>query len=241
MSILVFDTETTGLPKGKLENETLHLWPHIVQFSYILYDSNNNKLVKMKDNIIQVSVPIPEECVKIHGITDKMSHESGTKLENVLEEFFNDFIVADYIVGHNISFDINVVKVELKRMLINATANATANIRKTKRIQYYLDLLDDKDNKNIYCTMKQSINLCAIEKENKYGNMYYKFPKLIELYYKLFKSTPTNLHNSLNDVIVCLRCFMKLKYKIDIVNENKQIEHLIRELCSPNPIITSFI
>jgi DNA polymerase III epsilon subunit-like protein len=221
MSILVFDTETTGLPFGKLEDETLHLWPYIVQFSYILYDSNSNKLTKIKDNIIEVPISIPEESTKIHGITDKMSQESGIKLENILEEFFNDYIKTDYIVGHNISFDINIVKVELKRIM----KNSMGNVRKMKRIQYYLDLLENKN--KIYCTMRETIQLCAIEKINKFGYPYYKFPKLVELYDKLFSEKPNHLHNSLNDVIVCLRCFMKLKYKKDIVQENKHIQHLI--------------
>jgi hypothetical protein len=39
MRVLVFDTETTGLPQTKILNpDTLHQWPTIVQFSYIIYD-----------------------------------------------------------------------------------------------------------------------------------------------------------------------------------------------------------
>jgi glycosyltransferase involved in cell wall biosynthesis len=59
--------------------------------------------------------------------------------------------------------------------------------------------------------------------------LYKKFPKLVELYQKIFGVTPKNLHNSLNDVIVCLRCFIKLKYEIFILiiifNEYHNIEH----------------
>ena len=40
MRVLVFDTETTGLPQTKILNpDTLHQWPTIVQFSYIIYDT----------------------------------------------------------------------------------------------------------------------------------------------------------------------------------------------------------
>ena len=37
--IIIFDTETTGLPKSRqsLVNNTEE-WPYIVQFSYIIYD-----------------------------------------------------------------------------------------------------------------------------------------------------------------------------------------------------------
>jgi hypothetical protein len=39
-----------------------------------------------------------------------------------------------------------------------------------------------------------------------------KFPRLNELYTKLFETDPPgNLHNSIIDVIVCLRCFLKVR------------------------------
>ena len=51
MKVLVFDTETTGLPQTKIINpDTLHLWPHIVQFSYIIYELKNNVIIKLNDN-----------------------------------------------------------------------------------------------------------------------------------------------------------------------------------------------
>jgi hypothetical protein len=48
MKILAFDTETTDLPpKNKtLKNEELHLWPYIVQFSYIVYDTETHGICK---------------------------------------------------------------------------------------------------------------------------------------------------------------------------------------------------
>ena len=43
MRVLVFDTETTGLPKTKILNKyMLELWPYIVQLSYIIYDIDTN-------------------------------------------------------------------------------------------------------------------------------------------------------------------------------------------------------
>jgi hypothetical protein len=46
MRVLVFDTEATGLPKTKIINpDALHLWPHIVQFSYLIYDTELNDVL----------------------------------------------------------------------------------------------------------------------------------------------------------------------------------------------------
>jgi Fe-S oxidoreductase len=47
---------------------------------------------------------------------------------------------------------------------------------------------------------------------------------------KLFNSSPRNLHNSLNDVLICLRCYYMLEHKIDIMEINEEIRALLIEL-----------
>ena len=39
-------------------------------------------------------------------------------------------------------------------------------------------------------------------------------------YEKLFNEVPNNLHNSLNDVLVCFRCYYKMRYNLDILQED---------------------
>lgn len=225
MLILVFDTETTGLPKSKIINkDVLHLWPYIVQFSYIIFDTESKTLIKMKDCIIRIPdfITISEEVSRIHGITNDISLSKGVNIVDVLNEFFVDFSSVDYIVGHNVSFDLNMIRAELNRVIINAS-----HVEQVSEFQTHLTTINAST--NIYCTMKESITLCAIETKDKFGRTYNKFPKLIELYQKLFNLTPNNLHNSLNDVIVCLRCFMKLKYDKDIVEYSPEVKRLIKE------------
>jgi hypothetical protein len=72
---------------------------------------------------------------------------------------------------------------------------------------------------NIYCTMQETIDLCAIKVKDKFGREYNKFPKLIELHEKLFETTPNGLHNSLVDIFITLRCFIYLKYKKDVLTD----------------------
>ena len=221
MRTLVFDSETTGLSKTQIISpSTIHLWPHIVQFSYIVFDMDSNEIVKIKDSIIKVpdGFTITEENAKIHGITTEISLVKGVDLLPVLEEFFADFDSADHIVGHNVSFDINMIKAELQRLIMNSS---------DKKLQDYLTTINTS--KKFYCTMQETIELCAIEMKDKYGRPYKKFPKLVELYQKMFGVTPKNLHNSLNDVIVCLRCFIKLKYEIDIVERSEEVKQMIKD------------
>jgi DNA polymerase III epsilon subunit-like protein len=212
---IVFDTETTGLPKTKtISKDTLELWPHIVQLSFINYDADKNTIMSSYDTIVKVdeTVVISEESIQIHGITKEMSVEKGEEILVVFNEFFKYLERGDLIVGHNVSFDLNMVHVELLR-LIYQSENLTKEV------------IDDLENKlkllltykNIYCTMQESIELCDIKKVSKYGKTSLKWPKLIELHQKLFDMTPKNLHNSYNDILVTLRCFAKIKYDNDLM------------------------
>lgn len=225
MRTLVFDTETTGLPKTQIIGpSTLHLWPHVVQFSYIIFDTDSNKIVKIKDAIIKVpdGFTISEENAKIHGITTEISLAKGVSLQPVLEEFFADLHNVDHIVGHNISFDLNMVKAELHRLILQCI-----NVDEITQFHEYITILNISN--KFYCTMQETIDYCNIEMKDKFGRLYKKFPKLIELYQKMFNVTPKNLHNSLIDVIVCLRCFIKIKYNVDIVERSTEVKQIIAD------------
>lgn len=238
MKIAVFDTETTGLPKTKLLNdESLALWPHVVQFSYIIYDTELQKIIKTVDFVIKIpnNINISDEVSDIHGITNFISQNSQYKMENALILFSNDYLNygIDLIVGHNLSFDINMLKVELMREI-----GQVINTTNKRQFSQLLDSLNDMNQEsqkspespNLYCTMLNSIELCNLKMKTKYGKEYLKFPKLSELHMKLFNSSPRNLHNSLNDVLICLRCYYMLEHKVDIIEIDDEIKSLLIDL-----------
>ena len=43
--ILIFDTETTGLPEKYASIRDYEKWPYIIQLSYIIYDTSNNHYI----------------------------------------------------------------------------------------------------------------------------------------------------------------------------------------------------
>lgn len=232
MKIAIFDTETTGLPKSKIINElTLQLWPHIVQFSYIIYDTELKKIIKTVDLIIRIpeNINISDEVSDIHGITNFISQTSQYKIEDALTHFSKDYLNygIDLIVGHNLSFDINMLKVELMREIIKDQNNYNKRM-----FLQLLESLDDMkpDSQELYCTMQKTIELCNLKAKTKYGKEYIKFPKLNELHMKLFNSQPRNLHNSLNDVLICLRCYYMLEHKVDIIEIDSEIKSLLIDL-----------
>ena len=235
MKIAVFDTETTGLPKTKILNdESLALWPHIVQFSYIIYDTELKKIIKTVDFVIKIpeSINISDEVSDIHGITNFISQNSQYKIEDALSFFSNDYLNygIDLIVGHNLGFDINMLKVELMREIGQITN--TPNKRKFSQLLESLNDINPEspESPSLYCTMQKSIELCNLKMTNKYGKNWLKFPKLNELHMKLFNSSPRNLHNSLNDVLICLRCYYMLEHKIDIIEVDDEIKSLLIDL-----------
>ena len=143
---------------------------------------------------------------------NEISQKKGIQLSKILHIFCNYLKTVDLLVGHNINFDIQIVKVELLRLIYSH------DIPYEKITKYKNNLFRLSNFTNTYCTMQNSIEICNIKRVDKFGNEsnYNKFPKLIELHQKLFNSVPNNLHNSFNDILITLRCFIKLKYDIDL-------------------------
>ena len=208
MKVLVFDTETTGLPKGK--NPSIYkteLWPHIIQLSYIVYCSDENNLLTVEDDYIKISddVIIEDGSQAIHKISREKLNKKGISIEESLQKFNSWSEKCDLLVGHNVSFDKRMVMVEGIRNKIRM------NIQDT------------------YCTMKQSTEICKIEREFPDGTKYFKYPSLSELYEHLFNHIPKNTHNALIDILICMRCFCKIELKKDISRINRTIRFMLRE------------
>jgi DNA polymerase III epsilon subunit-like protein len=145
----------------------------------------------------------------LHGITKEISNNIGVDIRPALKEFNECLKGCEYIVGHNLSFDKRIIMVESKRNKI--TQHFTTNaVRKLE-----------------YCTMKNTVDLCKIEAiSKKNGEKYLKYPSQSELHNYLFGYIPHGLHNSMADVIVCLRCYYKLMYDRDILNYNNELKKL---------------
>lgn len=204
MRVLVFDTETTGLPsKYNAKVEELGVWPNIVQFSWIVYDTDDMDLLEIKDYIIKLpsGMKVPPESTKIHGITNEMMLKKGKNIEQVLYEFSEHLSKCGILVAHNLKFDKSMVQVESIRNNVE-------------------DVFKDKVE---FCTMIYGNDICKLTRINYQQKRVSKFPKLIELYEKLFNEVPNNLHNSLNDVLVCFRCYYKLRYNLDILQEDDKM------------------
>lgn len=221
--ILVFDTETTGLPKYR--NSSIYKpedWPHVVQLSFLLYDAAQNEVLDSGDYVIRIpdGVTIEAGAINVHGITLNKCREIGVPMLDALNHFNHSGVQADVFVAHNIIFDKRLLTVESKRLGIKHPFGEKGSWKPD------------------FCTMKESINLCKIITKNaRSGETYFKYPKLSELHNHLFGYVPEGLHDSMSDILCCLRCYIQMNYKRDVLYDNRYLASLWREKCISGDVI----
>ena len=185
---LIFDTETTGLPKSfTAPVSDTDNWPRMVQIAWQLHDDMGN-IVEHEDFIVKPEgFNIPFESEQIHGISTELALAKGYPLENVLHRFNEVLEKAEFVVGHNIKFDNNIVGAEFYRKNI-----PTGLLQKP-----ILNTATEK-----------TAALCQLP-GGKAGKKF-KIPKLSELYQFLFNENFVEAHNATADVEATARVFFEL-------------------------------
>ncbi|WP_127022337.1 DNA polymerase III subunit alpha [Flagellimonas beolgyonensis] len=187
---LIFDTETTGLPKRWDAPITdTDNWPRCVQIAWQLHDELGD-LVEHQDFLIKPDgFNIPYEAEQIHGISTALAEEQGVPLQEVLVAFNKALERSKFVVGQNVDFDINIMGCEFHRM-------------ETESILVQLPVLDT-------CT-EHTAELCKIP-GGRGGK--FKLPTLTELHEFLFGEPFAEAHNATADVEATTRCFLELVRK----------------------------
>jgi DNA polymerase-3 subunit epsilon len=206
MKVLAFDTETTGLPENMNAMMTdSSKWPHIIQLSFILFDTKQKEILEYSDRIIKLpgTISISPISISIHKITRERSESEGIYIRQALLEFTEAIKEADVIIAHNIAFDKKVILAELSRQQMpNCFVRANT--------------YNEPEPIPEYCTMKETIDLCKIPNPvTKYADKY-KWPRLNELHKHLFHTEPMGTHNAIADVMICLRSYIYLTCNYDI-------------------------
>ncbi|UOB16165.1 DNA polymerase III subunit alpha [Abyssalbus ytuae] len=184
---LIFDTETTGLPKRwDAPVSDTDNWPRAVQIAWQIHDETGN-LIEHQDYLIKPEgFNIPFDSEKVHGISTELAQEQGIGLREVLEKFNVALSQSKFIVGQNVGFDVNIMGAEFYREGIE---NNLAR----------LPVLDT-------CT-ETTAQLCQIP-GGRGGK--FKLPTLTELHGFLFGNGFEEAHNATADVEATTRCFFEL-------------------------------
>lgn len=187
--ILAIDLETTGIPTTKRFREyypptetEFYDNSRIVSIAIVTDDRSNNSNGKEFYSIIKpTDFEIHNE--KFHGISNLTAQEKGIPLQ----DFFTSELVeliqsSELIIGHNIDFDFNILQSELYR-------------------QKLFHLFDIFKIKKTECSMVLGKEYLKTD----------RYPRLSDLYLKLFDSKFLNPHHALSDANASLKCYNKIK------------------------------
>lgn len=198
---LIFDTETTGLPKNWDAPITdTDNWPRCIQIAWQLHDRMGN-LIEHQDYLVKPDgFNIPYDAERIHGISTELAEKEGATLREVLEKFNTALGQAQFVVGQNIKFDLNIMGSEFYREGIE-TPLAT------------LPVLDT-------CT---EVTAELLQIPGGRGGRY-KLPTLTELHQYLFDTPFAEAHNATADVEATTRCFLELIKRGTFTAEELQVD-----------------
>jgi DNA polymerase-3 subunit alpha len=184
---IIFDTETTGLPRNWNAPITdTSNWPRVVQIAWQVHD-DMGRLVENMDFLIRPDgFDIPFDAERIHGISTELAQQFGDPLEDVLMLFNKALEKADFVVGQNVGFDINVLGCEFVRLDLSSKMAE-------------MPVLDT-------CT-EVTAELCKLP-GGRGGR--FKLPTLTELHQFLFHVPFSEAHNATADVEATTRCFLEL-------------------------------
>ena len=193
---LIYDTETTGLPKDYNAPITdAENWPRLVQLAWQLH-AEDGSLIEADNFIVKPEgFDIPYNSEQVHGISTQKALDEGIPLEEALDRFTAILKKTKIVAGHNIEFDINIMGAEYMR--VGDTEPITS-----------LKSVDTKD---------ESTDFCAIPGGR--GGQF-KWPKLTELHVKLFGEEFDEAHNAAADVAATARCFLEL-IRLGVITSDK--------------------
>ena len=109
--VIILDTETTGLDGPNATN--IERQPYITEL-YCVRLTRDFEFVSEFESMIKPPIPISEEITRITGIT-QADVDSAPPFIKVYDAIYDIFEGANYVVGHNIEFDLRLLKYELFR------------------------------------------------------------------------------------------------------------------------------
>ncbi|MCF7834713.1 3'-5' exonuclease [Candidatus Gracilibacteria bacterium] len=169
--LIFIDTETTGLSYTD----------QILQFAaiYGIFDGKRFHEEKRINQYINITTKINFFAQRVHGIKESMVAKYGY-IDTYIDIFLKHIKKSDYIIGHNISFDIRMLRQDCER----------------------IGRLHDWDNIKTFCTMKDIDYTKELNLK--------KRPKLGLLYSHLFDKAFENAHDAMSDIQATKDCFLEL-------------------------------
>lgn len=198
---LIFDTETTGLPKNYAAPLTdTDNWPRAVQIAWQLHDVFGNLIEHQDYLIVPDGFNIPYDAERVHGISTELAQTQGISIQEVLLKFNEALSKAKYVVGQNVGFDVNIMGCEFYRYGVESSLTQ-------------MPVLDT-------CT---EVTADLLKLPGGRGGKF-KLPTLTELHEYLFGEPFAEAHNAVADVEATTRCFLELVKREVFTKEELGVE-----------------
>lgn len=194
---LFYDTETTGVPVWNSPSED-PCQPHIIQIAAELCDESNGKTIDQLCVLVQPDGwEIPDEIVQLTGITNERAARDGVPIQDAMRTFLALWRKATFRIGHNESFDMRMVRIEMMRQLDHDDP-----------------FHDQWKGAPAFCTQSKStkiVNLPPTEKMLAAGRKTPKSPTLSEAYRYFTGNDLADAHDTATDVMATKAVYYGIK------------------------------
>lgn len=196
MKKLTYDTETTGLPIWGSPSEHPDQ-PRIISLAADLHDETGRTFGALNVLIKPDGWTVPDEITALTGISTAMCEAYGVPMADVLPVFMRMHAQADERIGHNESFDMRMIRIELMRDLSFGPSPA-----------------DEWKAAPAYCTMGNCIKIVNLPPSAKMvaaGKKTPKSPNLSEAYKHFTGLDIIDAHSAWADVQACKAVYLAIQ------------------------------
>lgn len=200
--VLVFDTETTGLPqKGGVYDDNQ---PWVVQLGAVLMDLSEDGYMGTIDHIVNPpeGIYFHPKALEVNGLTEEQIRRDGIDVVEAMAELRELRRKADVVSAYNLDFD--------ERMIRSSSGRAHPDFK--------TDLVLGEHNRGVQhaCIMKQSMTAL--------GARY----KLEQVYKRITGERLLNAHDALADTVAAAVVMKELLYA-DLIAHNEELNKSVRE------------
>lgn len=193
MKVMIFDTETDGLPRWDRPSEHPDQ-PHLVQFTGVICDGAPERELAFEHFLVKPDGwSIPPELTALHHITNQQAHDEGISVVDAIDRYVAMVGKADLVAAFGISFDTRIMRIQMLRNGYNK--------------QVCDDLRRDM---KTHCVMTQATPLCRLPPTDRMlatGRKTWKTPTLTEAVKAIFGETLEGAHDSRIDVLATARLY----------------------------------
>lgn len=199
--ILIYDSETTGLPLWQEPSEHPDQ-PHITQIAAQLCDKDSGTILGSINTLIRPDGwTIPDDVAQLTGITTETAAAAGVSIHVAFDLFLSLWERASLRVAHNENFDARMVRIELKRAPKNADAIG--------------DYAERWKEGKAFCTANASKPILQLPPTAKmlasrFRNQF-KTPNMAEAYRFFMGKDFANAHSAAADVAACKAVYFATK------------------------------